>query len=162
MMRYDSRVGDIESRAFDSAKVVGRPLVASGGMSEASVSLYRKRPGNPDLLESRHEVHVAVVDQDGRLVASAGDPARLTVLHSVAKPWQARVCLGASSSIDERLLAIICGSHCGADAHASQILRGLSTGGLQPDALAVGLGYAGAIGFDTNAPVITWGSYWPA
>ncbi|HUZ84781.1 MAG TPA: asparaginase, partial [Gaiellales bacterium] len=43
------------------------------------------------IAESRHTIHVAVCDAAGRLLASAGDAGRLTVLRSCAKPWQARV-----------------------------------------------------------------------
>src|SRR5213076_711878 len=41
------------------------------------------------VLESRHTVHVAVVDGAGRLVASAGDPDYRTFWRSAAKPFQA-------------------------------------------------------------------------
>ena len=41
------------------------------------------------ILESRHTVHVAVVDGAGRLVASAGDPDYRTFWRSAAKPFQA-------------------------------------------------------------------------
>ena len=41
------------------------------------------------ILESRHRVHVAVVDASGRLVASAGDPDYRTFWRSAAKPFQA-------------------------------------------------------------------------
>jgi L-asparaginase II len=40
-------------------------------------------------LESRHRVHVAVVDASGRLVASAGNPEYRTFWRSAAKPFQA-------------------------------------------------------------------------
>ena len=40
-------------------------------------------------VESRHRVHVAVVDAAGRLVARSGDPAFPTFLRSAAKPFQA-------------------------------------------------------------------------
>ena len=48
------------------------------------VELYRGA-----VLESRHRVHVAVVDAQGRLVAQAGDPAYTTFWRSAAKPFQA-------------------------------------------------------------------------
>src|SRR5258705_4993502 len=41
------------------------------------------------VVESRHAVHVAVVDSNGRLVASAGDPDYRTFWRSAAKPFQA-------------------------------------------------------------------------
>ena len=42
------------------------------------------------IVESRHEVHVAVVDAAGKLVASAGDPDFVTFWRSAAKPFQAQ------------------------------------------------------------------------
>ena len=41
------------------------------------------------VLESRHRVHVAVVDASGKLVAQAGDSAYRTFWRSAAKPFQA-------------------------------------------------------------------------
>src|SRR5712675_3148973 len=55
----------------------------------------RKEPGlfvelhRGTVLESRHRVHVAVVDASGRLVAQAGDPDYRTFWRSAAKPFQA-------------------------------------------------------------------------
>ncbi len=40
-------------------------------------------------LESRHRVHVAVVDASGKLVAQAGNPDLVTFWRSAAKPFQA-------------------------------------------------------------------------
>ncbi len=41
------------------------------------------------VVEAWHDVHVAVVDATGRLVARAGDPQLLTFWRSAAKPFQA-------------------------------------------------------------------------
>jgi len=41
------------------------------------------------VVESRHVVHVAVVDSNGRLVAQAGNPDLVTFWRSAAKPFQA-------------------------------------------------------------------------
>jgi L-asparaginase II len=41
------------------------------------------------LLESRHRVHAAIVNADGRLLASVGDPHFASFLRSSAKPFQA-------------------------------------------------------------------------
>src|SRR5262245_2640161 len=66
-------------------------------------------------LESRHTVHVAVVDRSGRLVASAGDPAFTTFWRSAAKPFQAMPLL--DDGVVERFgltrqdLALACASH---------------------------------------------------
>ncbi len=66
-------------------------------------------------LESRHRVHVAVVDASGKLVAQAGDSAYRTFWRSAAKPFQALPLV--EDGVVERLgltrqdLALACASH---------------------------------------------------
>src|SRR6266550_548869 len=66
-------------------------------------------------LESRHTVHIAVMDGSGRLVASAGDPEYRTFWRSAAKPFQALPLV--EDGVVERLgltrqdLALACASH---------------------------------------------------
>src|SRR6478672_6297639 len=92
-----------------------------------------------ELEESRHDVHVAVVDRDGRLVAWYGDPHRLTTLRSGAKPFQAQplVASGAVEALglDSETLAVCCASHAGRDEHVAAVRRGLEACGLGPEAL---------------------------
>ena len=67
------------------------------------------------ILESRHTVHVAVMDGSARLVASAGDPEYRTFWRSAAKPFQALPLV--EDGVVERLgltrqdLALACASH---------------------------------------------------
>jgi L-asparaginase II len=67
------------------------------------------------IVESRHEVHVAVVDAAGTLVASAGDPDHVTFWRSAAKPFQAQPLV--DDGVVERFglkredLALACASH---------------------------------------------------
>ena len=67
------------------------------------------------IVESRHRVHVAVVDGDGRLVARAGDPDVITFWRSAAKPFQAMplVTDGAADrfGLTRAELALCCASH---------------------------------------------------
>jgi L-asparaginase II len=67
------------------------------------------------LVESRHEVHVAVVDARGRLVAAAGDPELVTYWRSAAKPFQALPLVEdgavARFAITRAELALVCASH---------------------------------------------------
>ena len=67
------------------------------------------------VLESRHTVHVAVVDGAGRLVASAGDPEYRTFWRSAAKPFQAVPLIedGAVErfGLSRQDLALACASH---------------------------------------------------
>ncbi|MFN2571789.1 MAG: asparaginase [Gemmatimonadales bacterium] len=67
------------------------------------------------LLESRHRVHVAVVDASGKLLAHAGDPDYRTFWRSAAKPFQALPLV--EDGVVERFgltrqdLALACASH---------------------------------------------------
>jgi len=67
------------------------------------------------IVESRHEVHVAVVDAAGKLVAAAGDPDYVTFWRSAAKPFQAQPLV--DDGVVERFglkredLALTCASH---------------------------------------------------
>src|SRR2546428_4961136 len=66
-------------------------------------------------VESRHAVHVAVVDAEGRLVARAGNPDFVTFWRSAAKPFQALplVTDGAADrfGLTTADLALACASH---------------------------------------------------
>ena len=74
-------------------------------------------------LESIHQGSVAVVDDDGRLVAWAGDPAFETFIRSAAKPLQAIPLLEAGGADTYDLtpseIALICASHGGENHHVS-------------------------------------------
>ena len=89
--------------------------------------------------ESRHEVHVAVSDASGRLLAWHGDPDRPTTMRSSAKPLQADplVQSGAADElgIDDETLAVCCASHGGLDVHVAAVERGLAAAGLTAEAL---------------------------
>ncbi|HEV2147931.1 MAG TPA: asparaginase [Longimicrobiaceae bacterium] len=92
--------------------------------------------------ESRHRVHVAVVDAEGQLRACAGDPDQVTFIRSAAKPLQALAVEDGGAlerfGISDRELALVCGSHAGSPAHtgaAESVLRKI---GLDAEALACG------------------------
>src|SRR5438876_402725 len=67
------------------------------------------------VVEAVHEVHVAVVDSTGGLVARVGDPELVTFWRSAAKPFQAlpRVEDGAAArfGLTSEELALACASH---------------------------------------------------
>src|ERR687892_2905854 len=95
-------------RAWPLATIpVGYP---SRLMSSLSVELLRGA-----IVESRHRVHVAVADGEGRLVAHAGDPDLVTFMRSAAKPFQALPLV--EDGVVERFgltsedLALACASH---------------------------------------------------
>ena len=66
-------------------------------------------------VETVHEVHVAVVDSSGRLVARTGDPELVTFWRSAAKPFQALPLVedGAAGrfGLTSEELALACASH---------------------------------------------------
>jgi len=68
-----------------------------------------------NIVESKHEVHVAVVDAAGKLVASAGDPDFVTFWRSAAKPFQAQPLVEdgvvARYGLKREDLALACASH---------------------------------------------------
>jgi L-asparaginase II len=63
-----------------------------------------------ETVESVHRVH-AVAVQDGKVLASAGDPGFVTFMRSAAKPIQAQPLARAREDLDERDLAIASASH---------------------------------------------------
>src|SRR6266545_6416834 len=95
------------------------------------------------ILESIHYGSVAVVDQQGRLVASVGDPERLTTLRSCAKPLQAMAVV-ESGAFDRFAgtsaeLALIAASHSGEARHTAAVASMLERCGLNAEALQTGV-----------------------
>lgn len=94
------------------------------------------------VVESRHRVHVAVVDAEGRLRAYAGEPDQVTFFRSAAKPLQA-VPLVEDGAFDRygltlQELALACGSHSGSAEHTRVAERILEKAAVTADALACG------------------------
>src|SRR3972149_662147 len=82
------------------------------------------------VVESRHHVHVAVVDGEGTLVAHTGDPDFVTFWRSAAKPFQAMPLVedGAARrfGLTREALALVCASHSsepGQVARARELLQ---------------------------------------
>jgi L-asparaginase II len=75
------------------------------------------------LVESIHFGALAVVDINGRLVGSAGDPDLVANLRSSAKPFQALSLVESGGAdaygMSEREIAITCASHSGTDEHVA-------------------------------------------
>ncbi|OAJ61438.1 asparaginase [Paraburkholderia ginsengiterrae] len=74
-----------------------------------------------DSIENTHLAHVAIVDASGRLLASFGDPSRMTLARSAAKPAQALAVLETGAlerfGFDEADLALMCASHSSEPRH---------------------------------------------
>jgi L-asparaginase II len=94
------------------------------------------------IVESRHRVHVAVVDAEGGVRAGAGDPDFVTFFRSAAKPLQALPLIddGAADrfGLTEEELALCCGSHSGQPRHLRLAESILARIGLDGEALACG------------------------
>ncbi|KAK8100874.1 uncharacterized protein PG998_007722 [Apiospora kogelbergensis] len=82
------------------------------------------------IIENRHAVHAAVVDSSGRLLYSVGDPARVTLARSTAKPAQALAILETGAAehfgFDEADVALLCASHSSEDRHVARSRRMLA------------------------------------
>ena len=90
-----------------------------------------------DVVEARHRVH-AVVVQDGRVLASAGDPALVTFLRSSAKPLQALPLARARPDLADDELAIACASHVGSAEQLDAVRRLLRDAPADADELECG------------------------
>jgi L-asparaginase II len=103
---------------------------------------FRVEATRGDRCESLHAVEVAVVDSEGRLVASSGDPDLVTFWRSAAKPFQALplVADGAADrfNLGADAIALACGSHSSEPKHVALALRMLAAIGCQESDLACG------------------------
>lgn len=72
-------------------------------------------------IENRHLAHIAVVDAGGRLLYGFGDPERITLARSAAKPAQAAAIVDTGAldhfGFDEADLALMCASHSSEPRH---------------------------------------------
>lgn len=94
-------------------------------------------------VESVHRGGIAVVDAQGHLVASLGDPKERVFVRSSAKPFQALalVCSGAADAfgITEEELAVVCASHSGEPQHIELVTSLLRKTGLSASDLHCGI-----------------------
>lgn len=94
------------------------------------------------VVESRHRVHVAVVDAEGTLRAYSGDPDLVTFWRSSAKPFQAIPVVDDGAydrfGFTPAELAVICGSHSGSPGHVRMVEGLLEKIALTAEALACG------------------------
>lgn len=121
------------------------------GLLAGARRMPRTRLGGPVLevrftrgrvLESRHRVHCVVADASGGLAGSWGDGAWVTVLRSVAKPFQALplVADGAAHhfGLSGKEIALCCGSHNSEEVHLEAARSILAKAGVPAEHLVCG------------------------
>ena len=96
-----------------------------------------------DAIDSVHYGSVAVVDLDGRLIFTAGDPRYVTTTRSALKPLQA-VPLVASGGVERfgfslQQVALLCASHSGEPRHVEGVADMLRRAACTPDQLQCGI-----------------------
>lgn len=94
------------------------------------------------IVESRHGVHVAVADAEGRLVASTGEAGLEVFYRSAAKPFQALPLVEEGVverfGLTEEELALCCASHEAEPRHLAGVRSLLAKAGLDESALRCG------------------------
>lgn len=92
--------------------------------------------------ESVHYGSVAIVDAAGNLIASAGDPGRLTTMRSTAKPFQAMAVIEAGAAerfaMTPEEIAVVASSHSGEPRHTRLVRALLDRAGLGSEDLQCG------------------------
>jgi len=95
------------------------------------------------LTESIHYGHIAVVDPDGRLLASCGDPQTVAFLRSSAKPFQALPFVERGGvehfGFTPRELALACASHEGSARHVETVQSMQAKAGMEEGLLQCGV-----------------------
>lgn len=101
---------------------------------ELDVQLLRE-----GIVESTHVAHVVVCDNRGRNLSVAGNPELGTFIRSALKPFQAMAVTAAGAleryDLDDKDLAIMCGSHQGRIEQARQAFHILWKADIDPAAL---------------------------
>lgn len=86
-------------------------------------------------VESVHRGHAVILDPDGRVVESWGDPDELTFPRSANKLGQAAGLLRAGLDLPRRLIALTAASHSGGESHLNVVREILASAGLDETAL---------------------------
>lgn len=106
-------------------------------MKNKAIHVYRG-----EYIESTHDVHIAIVNTEGELIAYYGDPHRQTFARSSMKPFQATPLVesGAIESyhLTEREISLFCASHIGEQFHRDGVASVLEKIGLAEQDLQCG------------------------
>ena len=107
-----------------------------------ALASFRVESTRDPLIESSNAVSVVVGRPDGHIVAQAGDPDRVVVMRSSAKPFQVLPMImdGAAErfGVTEEELALACGSHSSERRQVEIVAWWLERIGCTPDDLACG------------------------
>ena len=91
------------------------------------------------IVESRHFAEAVICDERGRILATAGNPETSTFIRSALKPFQALAVSSVGTierfQLNDRDLAIMCGSHKGTMEQVRQVFNILWRSDVSPDAL---------------------------
>ncbi|MGJ9411572.1 asparaginase [Aeromicrobium sp. CF4.19] len=93
------------------------------------------------LVESRHRGVAVLVDHEGRVAWSIGDPTTTIFPRSANKPFQALGMLRAGLPLEGRLLALASASHSGESFHLAGVREILALAGLDESALQTPASY---------------------
>ena len=88
-----------------------------------------------DVVESQHRGHIVLLNADGTLRISRGNPGLLIYPRSSIKSIQTSAMVRAGLSLEPRLLALVASSHSGSQVHQSAALEILTLAGLDVGAL---------------------------
>ncbi|KAJ6784747.1 hypothetical protein PWT90_04657 [Aphanocladium album] len=85
------------------------------------------------VIENRHELHAVVVDSTGAILFVVGDPNRVTLIRSAAKPAQAVAVVETGAlekyGLSEADLALMCASHSSEERHVQRAKEILAKAG---------------------------------
>jgi L-asparaginase II len=119
--------------------VAAAPILSPSSMKSLELDVVVTRGA---VVESRHRVHAAVVDETGALIAAARDPSYVTAWRSCAKPFQVMPFLesGGFDSLGwgDDQLALACASHGGEPEHVVLAETMLNDVGMEEGDLACG------------------------
>jgi L-asparaginase II len=118
----------MRSHATENADTIDAVAISDGDVVLAHVV----RSG---VVESVHRGHAVIVDREGDVLASWGNPDALVLPRSANKPLQAAAMVRAGLSIDSELLALASASHSGEQFHIDGARRILTDAGLDESAL---------------------------
>lgn len=94
------------------------------------------------IIENRHHIHAAIVDATGKLLFAVGNPNRVTLARSAAKPFQALAIFETGApgkyGFDDADVALMCASHSSEPRHISRAQDMLRRTGVHEDVLVCG------------------------